>query len=182
MGTWNNVSWSLDKPVYLIGFMGSGKSSVGAELSRMLQVEAVDADVYLETCERRTIADIFARDGEDAFRSMETRYLKDLSQEARIISTGGGVVKRAQNIAIMHQFGFTVYLQVTAEEAAGRISDASSRPLFRNLETARLTIEERRPLYECAADASVNTTGRSIHTVAQEIVGILEKNSLLVEN
>jgi len=179
MGIEHNAFHTLTKPVYLIGFMGAGKSSVGRVLARVLNVETVDADDYLESQEGKVIADIFAQDGEDAFRAMETRYLEELSSIPRIICTGGGVVKRPENLGIMRRCGFAVYLMVTAEAAADRIPDSSSRPLFKNLETARATIEERRPLYEQAADACVDTVGRTVDDIAFEIIEILQSNGIV---
>ena len=72
-----------------------------------------------------------------------------------------------------------VYLQVTADEAASRISDVSTRPLFRDLETARATIEVRLPLYEDVADAVVNTAGKSVAAIAREVRGVLEREGIL---
>lgn len=179
MDTQHTASSRLTEPVYLIGFMGAGKSSVARILSSTLGVQSVDADDYLESREGRVIADVFAQDGEDAFREMETRYLEELSQLPRIISTGGGVVKNPENVRVMHEHGFVVYLLVTAEAAAARIPDASTRPLFKDLETARVTIEGRRPLYEVAADACVDTVGRPVNDIAAEIARILRTHGIL---
>ena len=171
----DNGDYRLTKPVFLIGFMGSGKTSVADYLARERGLSAVDADDYLEACEGRSIASIFAEDGEGHFRDLETRYLRELAEgEPCLVSTGGGVVKRPENVAIMSERGFVVYLRTTAEESAARIPDSSSRPLFKNLETARVTLSEREPLYEAAADIRVETVGRPVEEIAQEVLSILE--------
>ncbi|MGN0262109.1 MAG: shikimate kinase, partial [Eggerthellaceae bacterium] len=116
-------AYSLEKPVYLIGFMGAGKSSVGRYLSRKYGFTLVDADSYLEEREGMKISQIFEEHGEEHFRDLETRYLVELSMAPQIISTGGGVVKRPENRAFMKEHGFVIYLSVTAEAAAARIRD-----------------------------------------------------------
>ena len=86
---------------------------------------------------------------------------------------------REENREILKQNGFVVYLQVTAEQAVERVSDVSTRPLFKDLETARKTIAGRLPMYEDVAGVSIDTVGKSINVVAQEIQDILEKEGVL---
>ena len=173
------IEYALSKPVYLIGFMGAGKSCVGRYLHRKYGFKVIDADNYLEEKEGRVISEIFAQDGEDYFRDMETKYLRELSETPQVICTGGGVAKRPQNVEIMKEHGFVVYLSVTAEAAAARIKDASSRPLFKDLDTARATIAERIPLYTSAADAIVNTVGRSVKQIANEVFRVIREHNLI---
>lgn len=169
----------LEKPVFLVGFMGAGKSSVGRNLARRYGFELVDADDYLEAREGKKIAQIFDEDGEDHFRDLETKYLRELSEKPCIVSTGGGVIKRSENIRIMKESGYVIYLSVTAEAAASRIKDASSRPLFKNLETARKTIAERAPLYEEAADSIVDTVDQGLRQISNEVFRLMEEHDLL---
>ena len=96
-----------------------------------------------------------------------------------LVSCGGGIVLREENREILKQNGFVVYLQVTAEQAVERVSDVSTRPLFKDLETARKTIAGRLPMYEDVASVSIDTVGKSINVVAQEIQDILEKEGVL---
>ena len=96
-----------------------------------------------------------------------------------LVSCGGGIVLREENREILKNNGFVVYLQVTAEQAVERVGDVSTRPLFKNLETARKTIEGRLPMYEDAASVAIDTNGKSINMVAQEIQDILEKEGIL---
>ncbi len=175
--------YELSKPVYFIGFMGAGKTSVSQYLAKTLGLASIDADEYLELLEDRVIADIFAEDGEDSFRTLETRYLEELSRRSpRFIGCGGGVVKRPENGRLMQDTGCVVYLLVTADEAAARIPNTDSRPLFKNLEVARSTVAEREPLYESAADIIVDTTGRTVPEIAAEVHDILLERGVLLKD
>lgn len=165
----------LTKPVFFIGFMGAGKTSVSQQLAVTYGLASIDADEYLELREDRIIADIFAEDGEDVFRDIETDVLRDLAKRSpRLIGCGGGVVtKRPENAQIMRDAGFVIYLEVSADEAARRIPNTDSRPMFKNLETARKTIAERIPQYEAACDVAVQTEGRTVQEVTDEVANIL---------
>ncbi len=173
----------LTKPVFFIGFMGAGKTSVSQQIAVTCGLASIDADGYLELREDRIIADIFAEDGEEVFRDIETDVLRDLSQRSpRLIGCGGGVVtKRPENTEIMKSAGFVVYLKVSADGAAARIPNTESRPMFKNLETARKTIVERQPQYEAAADVTVDTENRTIREVAEEVVSILLDRGIMVD-
>ena len=175
--------YRLTKPVFFIGFMGAGKTSVSQQLAVQYGLASIDADEYLELREDRIIADIFAEDGEEAFRDIETDVLRDLaSRSPRLIGCGGGVVtKRAENADIVRENGYVIYLQVTADEAARRIPNTDSRPMFKNLETARKTITERIPQYEAAAHYSIDTEGRTITDLADEIARHLQDIGIMVK-
>ena len=173
--------YDLTCPVFFVGFMGAGKTSVSQYLATTLGLPSIDADEYLELIEDRAITDIFADDGEDAFRTLETTYLRELAARSpRFIACGGGVVKRPENVELMRQAGRVVYLQVSADEAAARIPNTESRPLFKDPETARVTIAERIPLYQAAAHYTVDTVGRSIADVAAEVRAILLEDGILL--
>lgn len=173
--------YALARPVFFIGFMGAGKTSVSRKLARMCGMAAVDMDTYLERREGKKVKEIFAEAGEESFRAVETDVLRELAAgEPRLISCGGGVITREENRAVLANSAyFVVYLQVTADEAAGRISDTGTRPLFNNLEAARARCEERLLLYESVADATVNTHGKTIAHIAHEVRKILEQESVL---
>lgn len=173
------TEWQLKRPVFLIGFMGAGKSSVGRRLARKYGFTLIDADTYIEEKEGRTISSIFEQEGEDRFRDLESASLDELSSEPCIISTGGGVVKRSANRAFMKDRGFVVYLSVTADVAAERISDKSTRPLFNDLDSVRKLIAERTPLYESAADCIVNTVGLNVLQISNEVFRILREHNLV---
>ncbi|MCI8468167.1 MAG: shikimate kinase [Eggerthellaceae bacterium] len=170
----------LARPVFFVGFMGAGKTSVARRLARQCSVAAVDMDSYLERREGRRVKEIFADVGEEGFRAIETDVLGELAaKEPLLISCGGGVILREENRAILDEGGFVVYLRVTADEAASRISDLSTRPLFDDLDAARARCEERLPLYEAVADVTVDTAGKGVAAIAREVQRLLEKEGVL---
>ncbi len=172
--------YDLARPVFLVGFMGAGKTSVARKLARMAKISSVDMDTYIERREGKRIKEIFAEMGEDGFRAIETEVLYELGCKApMLISCGGGVVLRKENRRALSELGAVVYLQVTAKEAASRISDVSTRPLFGDLENAQRTINERLPLYEEVADITVNTVGRGSTSIAYEVLDALKKEGIL---
>ena len=172
--------YELKRPVFLVGFMGAGKTSVARKLARMAKVASVDMDTYIERRENKRVKDIFVEVGEDGFRDIETEVLYELGcKDPMLVSCGGGVVLREENRRALSELGFTVYLQVTAKEAASRISDVSSRPLFGDLENAQRVIDGRLPLYEEVADVTVNTIGRGSTSIAYEVLDILKKEGIL---
>lgn len=173
--------YDLTTPVFLIGFMGAGKSSVARKLARMCGVASLDLDAYIERREGRKISAIFKEDGEAAFRALETEALRELAQDhdPLLISCGGGIVVSPENRRILKDQGCTVYLVVDADEAAERISDKSSRPLFNDLASARARLQERVPLYEEVADQSIQTSGKGVYAIARELQRCLEGSGVI---
>jgi shikimate kinase len=115
---------------YLIGMPGSGKSTIGKEVSQKTGMLLIDADFYLEEKENRKISEIFKEVGEDFFRCLETKYLKELSDnENIIISTGGGVVIKEENIEIMKKSGKIIFIDTPCEKILEN-SSLSDRPLL----------------------------------------------------
>lgn len=171
----------LTRPVFFVGFMGAGKTSVARRLARTCGVASVDMDTYIERREGKKVKEIFAEGGEEGFRAIETDVLRELGAkpDPLLISCGGGVVVTPANHDVFREAGFVVYLEVTADEAASRISDTSTRPLFQNLEAARARCEERLPLYEAVANVRVSTAGKSVSAIAREVQRILEKEGIL---
>lgn len=177
-----NAVTYLTTPVFLVGFMVAGKTSVARRLARTCGLASVDLDTYLERREGKTVNQMFAEIGEDGFRAQETATLREFAVgEPLLISCGGGVVLKPKNREILKASGFVVYLKVTAEQAFARVKDVSSRPLFRDLETARKTINSRLPMYEEVADAMVDTVGKNIPAVAREVRSILEREGVLCQ-
>lgn len=172
--------YELTRPVFFIGFMGAGKTSVARKLARMCGVGSVDMDTYLERREGKKVKDIFEESGEDAFRAIETEVLCELmGKDPLLISCGGGVVTRPENREMLEQGGFVVFLYVDVEEAASRISDKSSRPLFQDLEAARQRNEERLPYYQAAANITVDTSGKGVSAIAREVRYLLKREGVL---
>lgn len=173
--------YELDRPVFLVGFMGAGKTSVARKLARMAGVASVDMDTYIERCEHKRVKEIFAEVGEEGFRAIETQTLYELGmkKDPMVISCGGGVVLRPENRKALSELGLVVYLSVTAAEAASRISDVSSRPLFGDLQNAQRVIDERLPLYEEVADVTIDTVGHGSSSIAHEVFDILKEKGVL---
>lgn len=177
----NKDIYELERPVFLVGFMGAGKTSVARKLARMAGVASVDMDTYIERCEHKRVKDIFAEVGEEGFRAIETQTLYELGmkKDPMVVSCGGGVVLRPENRRALSELGLVVYLSVTAVEAASRISDVSSRPLFGDLQNAQRVINERLPLYEEVADVTIDTVGRGSSSIAHEVFDILKEKGVL---
>lgn len=172
--------YELKCPVLFVGFMGAGKTTVALHLARVLRISCVDLDGYLEHKQGKTCAQIFAEAGEEGFRTLETAALRSFAYgEPLIVSCGGGVVKKEENREILKDAGFVIYLQVSADEAALRIGDASSRPMFKNIAIARRTNDERKPLYLEVADAWVTTSDKSIWQISNEVKDILLQAEVL---
>ena len=177
----NKDIYELERPVFLVGFMGAGKTSVARKLARMAGVASVDMDTYIERCEHKRVKDFFAEVGEEGFRAIETQTLYELGmkKDPMVVSCGGGVVLRPENRKALSELGLVVYLSVTAVEAASRISDVSSRPLFGDLQNAQRVINERLPLYEEVADVTIDTVGRGSSSIAHEVFDILKEKGVL---
>lgn len=173
-------SYQLAKPVFFVGFMGAGKTSVTRKLARIAGVAAIDMDTFIERRCDMKIKKIFAELGETGFRAIETDVLRELAcGDPCLVSCGGGVVLAEENRRILREQGFVVYLQVTAAEAASRISDVSSRPLFGNLGQAQRVIEGRLPLYEEVADIVIDTAGKGSGAIARQAFSMLKEKGVL---
>lgn len=168
---------ALPENIVLIGFMGSGKSTVGRELHQRLGYPLVDMDQLIEQRAGKPITAIFADEGEAAFRDMESAVLRELSQAAdqrRIISTGGGAVVRPENRALLKRMGYVVWLDAPATVILERTAKNRSRPLLHTEDPAgkiRCMMAEREPLYQETAHLKLDTAGLDSNELA---TGILE--------
>lgn len=166
--------------ILFVGFMGCGKSSVSRVLAKRAGLPLIDIDKYIEKQEGRKIKEIFAEEGEEGFRRIETMTLASLAFEPKsIISCGGGIVGSAVNRAIVKALGNVIYLKVPCDEAIGRISDPSTRPMLSGPRPVREIYDERLPLYRDVADITINTSGKSVGANVQQVIGALRRRGLL---
>ena len=166
------------RKLVLIGYMGAGKSTIGQALSKRMQILFSDTDTLIEEKQGRCIADIFAQDGEDYFRELETNCLKELleQKEDRIVSTGGGLPLRKENQELLRQIGCTIYLQVAKETVLKRLEGDKNRPLLqvadREAKIADM-IQIRHPIYLETADVTIAVDGRKVKEIVEEIENLL---------
>ena len=165
----------METCVYLVGFMGVGKSTVAKELSGRLHLPVVDTDEAIVKGEGRSIPEIFEREGEESFRRKETEMLLELSESgAKIISCGGGIAMRKENRDIMARHGVTILLEASPETILKRVKKDDNRPLLegkKNVSDIAAMMEARRPAYEAAANLHVSVDGRTPAEIAEEIAG-----------
>jgi shikimate kinase len=158
--------------------MGSGKTSVANKLSKILKRKIIDTDKIIEKNQKIKIKTIFKLYGEEHFRKIESRAVKFAGKHKNIIiSTGGGVVIKPQNIKELKKNGIVVYLKNTFETSLQRLKNKKDRPLFTldNLKKTRLLFNKRLPLYKKAADIIIKTDNKSIEEVVCEIIKRMDK-------
>ncbi len=164
----------FDYNIVLIGFMGSGKSTISGFLSQMLGMETVEMDQIISRREGMSISEIFEVHGEEYFRNLETGLLIEMqSKKNVIISCGGGTPMRENNVAEMKKNGRVVLLTAKPETIYERVKDSHDRPLLEhNKNTAFISqlMESRREKYEAAADLILETDGKDRLAVCREMV------------
>ncbi|MEG2493309.1 MAG: shikimate kinase [Rikenellaceae bacterium] len=162
--------------VFLVGYMGCGKSTLGRELAREMGCEFFDTDDIIEKQEGVNISDIFAQKGENSFRDMERKVIETLSEKKNaIVSTGGGLPCFRENMDLMNKIGFTIYIDVPIDILVSRIAKTGAkRPLVAQKSNAEISefvlksIAEREPFY---AKAKMKVSGRSLR--ASDIIQML---------
>jgi shikimate kinase len=165
--------------IYLVGFMGTGKSSVGLHLAREIKGDFVDIDKYIEEKENKAIPDIFKEKGEPYFRGLEKKLLKDIAdKENQIIACGGGIVIDPDNIKLMKNNGTMVCLTATPDVIMERTRKSNHRPLLNvpdPLEAIQALLADRQKFYS-QADVTIDTSEISIKEVATRILNSLPKD------
>lgn len=161
--------------IYLVGFMATGKTSVGQELAKKKKWLFVDLDNLIELKEKMTIADIFAKKGESYFRKVETEVLKKVSQEENcVVACGGGIVIKPLNIKIMKEKGKVICLSAPSNVILKRASGYTHRPLL-NVSDPKKQIEHLLKLrfpYYAQADKIIDTSKLSIEQVVHVILKV----------
>ena len=156
--------------IILIGFMGSGKTTIGKMLANSLAYECVDMDVWIEDAMDTTIAELFAKEGEAHFRNLETKTLKNLlKQERKVVSTGGGIVMREENRSLLDG-EVCIYLDWPFDTLYGRIADDSKRPLATSYDTLHALFNLRKQYYSQCASYQIHCDGKEKSEILQEII------------
>lgn len=160
----------MRKRVYLTGFMGAGKTTVGRALAEQLCVPMIDTDSYIEEKVGKPIKQIFAEEGEEAFRRYEREFLRTLPPDKLIVTTGGGMVIQPENREWMKQTGTVIYLHCEFAEIMRRLADDDTRPLFSNKQAEFQRLWEQRLPYYSEAHIVIDTTGKRVEEIVQEIM------------
>lgn len=164
----------LKEHIFLIGFMGCGKSTNAACLAEMTGAEQVEMDREIVENEQMEIAEIFKEKGEPYFRALETDLIRSFAdREPAIVSCGGGAVLKDENVRLMKTCGKIVLLTAAPETIYKRVKDSTERPVLNgnmNLSYIEELMEKRRPKYEAAADVTVATDGKTAEEICTEIL------------
>ena len=161
--------------IILIGFMGSGKSSVGEALAKSLNYQFLDSDKLIEEKAGSTISQIFEQYGEEYFRNMETKTLQDMQSKLdnTVLSTGGGMPLREENAKLLRQLGLVVYLQASTDTVIKRLKNDKSRPLLKGDDLAGKVdklLAARTPVYEKTAHKIIVTDNKTINQIVADII------------
>ena len=160
--------------IFLIGFMGVGKSTIARLLARELEMDLVEMDETIEAEAGMSINEIFDKYGEGHFRDLETELVERIARAGGVVvSCGGGTVLRQENVAMMKLSGKIIFLSATPETIYERVKNSTNRPLLNgnmNVEYIASLMEKRRAAYEGAADVVISTDGKLKTQIVEEIL------------
>ncbi len=147
--------------IFLCGFMGCGKSTVGRQLAKNLGLKFTDMDAYIVQCERMSIPDIFSIKGEEYFRKRETSAISELGSLGGVIACGGGAMLKKENAELAASFGEVVFIDLPFEDCYERIKDDHNRPIVMNNTKASLCslYEKRQVLYSAHSGIAADGKG-----------------------
>ena len=169
----------MKENIFLIGFMGAGKSTVARALKKHYGMRLIEMDEQIEYQEKMSVPKIFEVHGEPYFRKLETDLLEGLSsQENTVVSCGGGVPMRACNVEAMRKSGKVIYLRTSPQQIYERVKTSHNRPLLEgnmNVEYISKLLSQRLPKYLEAADAVVSTDGKRVEDICKEIIGLISE-------
>ena len=168
--------------IVLIGFMGTGKTSLGKAAARKLKIPFLDTDDLIVEKEGMTINEIFATKGETYFRNLETQIIKELLEleGGHVIAAGGGLPLREENRPLLKKLGLVIYIRTSPQILAGRLESDTKRPVLKQgdgtiLEKVERILGEREPKYVDAADIIIENDGRSFFNTAKKLINIYRK-------
>ena len=162
--------------ILLVGFMGTGKSSIAREIAKSLNIEMIDTDEVIATREGCSISDVFEKHGEEYFRNLETEILSELLESDRctsVISLGGGTPMREENRAVIKKLGYVVWLDTSAEDTYERVKGNSDRPLLKvekPLKRIKELLQERRPVYKAVSQIRIKTSGLTVSEISNGVI------------
>lgn len=159
--------------IFLIGFMGTGKTTIAQKLCSMFPMKMVEMDKIIAKRARMSISDIFETFGEAHFREMETALILEMKEQKNaVISCGGGVPMREANVKAMKESGKIVLLTASPETVYQRVKDSHDRPILesnKSLSFIKDLMEQRREQYQAAADITIETDGKSKSEICKEL-------------
>lgn len=159
------------KNIILIGYMGAGKTTVGAEVAISMRMGFMDMDKYIIRMAHRSISRIFKEDGEETFRGMENRLCRFLeTRDGMVVATGGGVVLDVDNMERLKCCSFIVYLKADIDTLYKRAVRTGSRPLAGDYGEFARMFSQREGLYESYADTTIDSGDRSVKEISKEII------------
>jgi len=168
-----------EKNIIFVGLMGSGKTTIGKQVSKALDMEFFDTDHAVEVKTGVNIATIFELEGEEGFRLREHSLLVDLmDNQKKVIATGGGIVLNGENRKLLRQLGTVVYLRSNIKDLILRLKNDKTRPLIQNVnldEKFNELYKERDPLYIEVADYIINTKNKKVSDIKNEVLELLNK-------
>lgn len=161
--------------ITLVGFMGSGKTTIGKALSKMLAMDQIDVDRVIEDRTKMKISEIFEKFGEPYFREIESKTVQEMSQHKNVIifCSGGGTILNEGNVECLKRNGVVIWLKASPNVIFNRISTDDSRPLLKDgmsVDRIETLLDPRQALYEAAADISVLTDHKTVEEICLEIV------------
>ncbi len=164
----------MSRNIYLIGFMGVGKSTIGKLLAEEMKGQLIEMDETIEAEQQMSINEIFAQHGEAHFLDLESELVARIAaEENQIVSCGGGAVLREENVANMKKSGHIIFLSATPESIYERVRYSTNRPLLNgnmNVEYIAGLMEKRRAIYEGAADITIVTDGKEKEKIVEEVL------------
>ncbi len=171
------------KNVFLIGFMGCGKSTMARMLSRDTQMKLIEMDETIEAEEKMSINDMFEKFGEEYFRNLESELIQRISRKGNcVVSCGGGAILREDNVKHMKENGKIIYFSATPETIYKRVKHSTHRPLLNgnmNVEYITELMDKRLPLYEKAADEVICVDDKEKRQIVEELKKIVETMYLI---